>query len=1090
MKEEDFIERLTYRFDGKRFCRDCRRNVIREFKELKELKRMRREPQCTIWFCAADTAFLYEVSDDRVQADWHQTFADTYGTYHHFEWAVGTGVGKSDIMEFENVGMKGSVQVNGLDLDCLNSCYITLRAWKLDGRCSELSDDGSIHKDGNELDGECSCPQKHAKSPELARQFLLDAATVEKAFREGTARQNAHSIFVCLALKLLEGRVHVACKKIITLEKQKRRKSVKKKNARRGKEQKNEKKKAQEKGETKRKRKKEKYCSVSSITSVALDVSNEESSRSIEVEENVAINCKDSVGDTGDIIVSRPDSTNVEEQFVNGHSPLSLQNQIFDSPDGDVMEVKDGNGPFTERSKFSWERLKFRKDGQFDSSLKRCPRRQVAVVSESAPVHRSQPRYQGENFEAPSRSINGLNRQLKISSERSSGQLCGVKCTEKFQCSNSQSDRYNCYSCSCSQHNEYRAKMVPHVSATRVGREPKSVSKLESALDMSKQVPQGNKYNMQDYIREDCGKLKNKIMVGAHHSARDSLHCKKVWGAIGAGPDDNFIKSSAIPPLQIMEIWDPHRHQILKMPVNSQQGEITSLYTQNGFSECQVKGKDKKQDVSGGVAPESQALFGHSPDGRGNKVSGNLLTKAAENFEDGKATALTSSQHQSMSTSMQNQHLQFPFQAPSAMGYYHQNPVSWPATPANGLMPFPPNPYLYTAPLGYGSNGNSPLCMPYGTLLHLPTPLFNLGPVPIYHPISNVNGLYAEQIQFPEPGTEKEALPEVNSKGVPGRLQVTEQARKGEGRQNVVYAKLHTDDTSFSLFQFGGPVALSTGCKSNPVPLKDEIVVGEHSSQFSAGHVVSFNNRDKRWVEMSKPIVVRNKRQSPLLGLSSTWDSNQFDWERITETESEDTHPINLVKMATPQFLSSFQYSDSLTVVAISFCTAIVCEAISWLLIYRTNSYKSLKSSIDKAAKKLETMKTDQNPSKLSTKKSKTKKIDRVETSLKESSRDLSLFKFKSGAVVALVLIVVFGFLNSLFEGKVVAKLPFKPIGIVMKMSHRGLKGDDSTDCSMVFLYFLCSISIRTNLQKFLGFSPPRGAAGAGLFPMPDPKTN
>jgi len=43
---------------------------------------------------------------------------------------------------------------------------------------------------------------------------------VEKAFREGTARQNAHSIFVCLALKLLEERVHVACKEIITLEKQ------------------------------------------------------------------------------------------------------------------------------------------------------------------------------------------------------------------------------------------------------------------------------------------------------------------------------------------------------------------------------------------------------------------------------------------------------------------------------------------------------------------------------------------------------------------------------------------------------------------------------------------------------------------------------------------------------------------------------------------------------------------------------------------------------------------------------------------------------------------------------------------------------
>ena len=35
-----------------------------------------------------------------------------------------------------------------------------------------------MDKDGNEMDGECSLPQKHAKNPELAREFLLDAATV------------------------------------------------------------------------------------------------------------------------------------------------------------------------------------------------------------------------------------------------------------------------------------------------------------------------------------------------------------------------------------------------------------------------------------------------------------------------------------------------------------------------------------------------------------------------------------------------------------------------------------------------------------------------------------------------------------------------------------------------------------------------------------------------------------------------------------------------------------------------------------------------------------------------------------------------
>ncbi|KAM1479263.1 hypothetical protein ACFX2I_026574 [Malus domestica] len=103
-------------------------------------------------------------------------------------------------------------------------------------------------------------------------------------------------------------------------------------------------------------------------------------------------------------------------------------------------------------------------------------------------------------------------------------------------------------------------------------------------------------------------------------------------------------------------------------------------------------------------------------------------------------------------------------------------------------------------------------------------------------------------------------------------------------------------------------------------------------------------------------------------------------------------------------------------------------RATSWVLIYRTNSYKCLCSFINKVAKKLETMKTDSSSAAKITKKSKNKKINCVESSLKESSHDLLLFKFKSSALIALVLFVVFRLLNSLFEGKAVAKLPFKPI--------------------------------------------------------------
>ncbi|KAK8593625.1 hypothetical protein V6N13_042810 [Hibiscus sabdariffa] len=1009
MKEEDFIERLMYRFESKRFCRDCRRNVIREFKELKELKRMRREPRCTSWFCVADTAFQYEVSDDTIHADWHQTFADTIGTYHHFEWAVGTGEGKSDILEFENVGMNGSVQVNGLDLDGLSVCYITLKAWKLDDHCSEFSvkahalkgqqcvhcrlvvgdghvtitkgesirrffehaeeaeeeeDDDSMDKDGNDLDGECSRPQKHAKSPELARDFLLDAATVifkeqvEKAFREGTARQNAHSIFVSLAVKLLEERVYVACKEIITLEKQMKLLEEEEKEKREEEERKERKRTKEREKKLRRKerlkgkeRERGRKC-AESLTPASPDVSKEDSSLTVDVEESISITCRDSVSDTCDIIVSRTGSPDVQgDQILDGNSSSSLQNHSFDSPDGEGTKVKDGNGTFImEQSIFSHRGLKFHKDGQLDPSIKWSDQRRFAVASESAPFSRSESWHQSENFEASSRNFNGSNRQSRISNAKSNGRNGSVKYTEKFRCSNGRSDRYEFYPCSCSQHNEYRAKIEPHVSATRVGREPKSVSKTESKLAMSKQAYSGNRYN-QVHIREDCGKLKHKIVSGNNPAGRDSLHSTKVWEPLeehkvyprsnsdshitlrsstyneGDVPDDNFVNSSSKASsseagINLGEIDHskvnrsrnsnlatdndchvetqnqcsslnagceevgicPNRnptlngipHSMISSTSNSDNcssclsegdsntsssnhGNLESSSTsdsedvcqqsatidasicnQNCSSEFQVKGMDKEQEVNRGVALERHAMYGHPPDCIGNQAPGYPPTKIAENSDGGKPTAFMCSQHQDMFASVHSQHIQFPlYQAPSTMSYYHQNTVSWPATPPNGLVPFPPpNPYLCTGPLGYGLNRNSHLCMPYGTLQPLAAPPFNPGHVPVYQPVLEAGGLYAEeQTKIPKCCTTIEAFNESNGERVvPGRLHATEQEANGEGRQN--------DVSAFSLFHFGGPVALSTGCRSNHVPLKDEVV--ELSPQFSADHVENGHGCNKK----------------------------------------------------------------------------------------------------------------------------------------------------------------------------------------------------------------------------------------------------
>ena len=52
---------------------------------------------------------------------------------------------------------------------------------------------------------------------------------------------------------------------------------------------------------------------------------------------------------------------------------------------------------------------------------------------------------------------------------------------------------------------------------------------------------------------------------------------------------------------------------------------------------------------------------------------------------------------------------------------------------------------------------------------------------------------------------------------------------------------------------------------------------------------------------------------------------------------------------------------------------------------------------------------------------------------------------------------------------------------------RRNLLGENYTDCSFIFLYILCTMSIRQNLQKALGFAPSRAASKQTNMWGPDP---
>lgn len=162
---------------------------------------------------------------------------------------------------------------------------------------------------------------------------------------------------------------------------------------------------------------------------------------------------------------------------------------------------------------------------------------------------------------------------------------------------------------------------------------------------------------------------------------------------------------------------------------------------------------------------------------------------------------------------------------------------------------------------------------------------------------------------------------------------------------------------------------------------------------------------------------------------------------------------------------------DSILIILISISTALLGEGFTWLMVYRTEKYQRLKAEIEKQSKRLD--KRKENAGEL-VEKSLKRKLDREEERLKANNRDLSMAKMKSMFFVGFAFTAILGMFNSIFQGRVVAKLPFVPFGVFKGLSHRNLAGDDITDCSFIFLYILCTMSIRSNIQKLLGFAPSR----------------
>lgn len=165
---------------------------------------------------------------------------------------------------------------------------------------------------------------------------------------------------------------------------------------------------------------------------------------------------------------------------------------------------------------------------------------------------------------------------------------------------------------------------------------------------------------------------------------------------------------------------------------------------------------------------------------------------------------------------------------------------------------------------------------------------------------------------------------------------------------------------------------------------------------------------------------------------------------------------------------------DALKVVALSTTFSLIIETALWLLQYRTAAFKSLKGQIERQSRKLEELKAREAMSGARLEKRR-KKEERLEAGMKKDViKTLGPQRLYTGLVTVVFMMVFYNIMTTLFGGVPVAKLPFEPVSFISKLSHRGLPGNDLTDCSVAFVYALCQMGIRPVVSKLLGWGPSR----------------
>ncbi len=198
--------------------------------------------------------------------------------------------------------------------------------------------------------------------------------------------------------------------------------------------------------------------------------------------------------------------------------------------------------------------------------------------------------------------------------------------------------------------------------------------------------------------------------------------------------------------------------------------------------------------------------------------------------------------------------------------------------------------------------------------------------------------------------------------------------------------------------------------------------------------------------------------------------------------------------------------SDILYIISTVAVTQAVCDLLANKFVFSSEVYHDRLSSLERA--RIKRNKAISSPAPNSTS---AKAIDKHNRKIKMAEDDyamaasaLSQKHIGPNMASSLVFIMLYRILSFEYSGTVIAVLPYEPWGILRKLSMRGISFEDGYElqsavnveriqgvnqaCGFLFIYLLCTMSVKFLVHNVLGTKPPKGADKGFMNLLDDPR--